>query len=81
MTLEETLKIKIEFAKQELTERQNNFRKWVDSDINTAAFEQNAITELLLMMECKMYLKTLENNLLLAQIDSNKDGETAHNKN
>ena len=75
MTLEETLKIKIELAKQELTERQTNFRKWVDSDINTAAFEQNAITELMLMMECKMYIKTLENNLLLVQIDSMKDGD------
>lgn len=75
MTLEETLKIKIELAKQELTERQNNFRKWVDSDINTACFEQNAITELLLMMNCKTYIKTLENNLLLAQIESLKDGD------
>lgn len=47
-------------AKKELTERQDRIRWYVEHEIDTKSFERNMINDLIIMMELKGKIKTLE---------------------
>lgn len=47
-------------AKKELTERQDRIRWYVDHEMDTGNFERNMINDLIIMMELKEKIKTLE---------------------
>lgn len=50
----------LENAKKDLAERQNRIRWYVEHEIDTGTFERNMINDLIIMMELKEKIKTLE---------------------
>ena len=70
MTLEEMLEQKLHFAKQEYVRRQQYFLLMVNKEINHTTFEQNAISDLVAMLECKTRIKTIEEDLSSIKIYS-----------
>ena len=73
MNIVEVLEKKLTSANEELETRKNYFLLMVNNEINTSCFEKNAINELLVMMECKNRIKTIEADLMTARIYSEND--------
>lgn len=60
MNKAEIMKQDLENAKKDLAERQNRIRWYVGHEIDTGTFERNMINDLIIMMELKEKIKTLE---------------------
>lgn len=60
MNKTEIMQQDLENAKKDLAERQNRIRWYVNHEIGTGTFERNMINDLIIMMELKEKIKTLE---------------------
>ena len=62
------LEQQLSLAKEEYEKRKQFFLLVVNNEIETAAFEKNAISDLMVMLEIKTQIKTLEKEIQLLNI-------------
>lgn len=61
----EALKQRLEEKKKQLNHRKDVFKVMVETEIDTANFERNAISDLCLMIELKSEIEELEHIILV----------------
>ena len=66
--MKEVLEQKLAATKATLEKRKKNFCIMVGNEIDTSCFEKNAINELIVMLELKRTIETLEHDIQMAGI-------------
>lgn len=64
----ETLKQRLEEKKKQLNHRKDVFKVLVETEIDTANFERNAVSDLCLMLELKSEIEELEHIILVLEV-------------
>ena len=65
----DNLKTYCEQKKKTLETKQNNFRIFIDIDMNSSCFEENAINDLLAMRKLRTEIAEIEHTILLFEAE------------